>query len=105
MLVMTDLLEQPDLPALKRREFTGHIRSQLERMEWLISSLLKLSKLDAGTIRFKKEQVFLPRLVDKAVEHLLVLMDIKGQELVVEGYRRHISWGIWNGRLKQWQTL
>ncbi len=85
MLVMTDLLEQPDLPALKRREFTGHIRSQLERMEWLISSLLKLSKLDAGTIRFKKEQVFLPRLVDKAVEHLLVLMDIKGQELVVEG--------------------
>ena len=85
MLVMTDLLEQPDLPAEKRREFTGHIRSQLQRMEWLISSLLKLSKLDAGTIRFKKEQVFLPHLVDKATEHLMVLMDVKQQTLVLEG--------------------
>lgn len=85
MLMMTDLLEQPNLPDEKRREFTGHIRSQLERMEWLISSLLKLSKLDAGTIRFKKEQVFVPKLIHKATEHLLLLMDLKQQELVVEG--------------------
>ena len=85
MLVMTDLLEQPDLPEQKRREFTGRIRSQLQRMEWLISSLLKLSKLDAGTIRFKKEQVFLPKLICKATEHLLLLMDVKGQKLVLEG--------------------
>ena len=85
MMVMTDLLEQPDLPAEKRREFTGHIRSQLQRMEWLISSLLKLSKLDAGTIRFKKEQVFLPKLIEKATEHLMLLMDVKQQTLVLDG--------------------
>lgn len=85
MLMMTDLLEQPNLSDEKRREFTGHIRSQLERMEWLISSLLKLSKLDAGTIRFKKGQVFVPKLIHKATEHLLLLMDLKQQELVVEG--------------------
>ncbi len=85
MLMMTDLLEQPNLPDEKRREFTGHIRSQLERMEWLISSLLKLSRLDAGTVHFKKGQIFLPKLIQKATEHLLFLMDLKQQELVVEG--------------------
>lgn len=57
MMVMADLLSDADLPAVKRAEFTNNIRLQLERIEWLISSLLKLSKLDAGTVPFKKELV------------------------------------------------
>lgn len=54
MTVMADLLSAPDLPPLKRTEFTHHIRIQLERIDWLVSSLLKLAKMDAGTIPFKK---------------------------------------------------
>lgn len=41
MLMMTDLLSGEDLPADKREEFTRHIRIQLERIQWLVSSLLK----------------------------------------------------------------
>lgn len=54
MTVMADLLSAPDLPPLKRTKFTHHIRIQLERIDWLVSSLLKLAKMDAGTIPFKK---------------------------------------------------
>lgn len=54
MTVMADLLSAPDLPPVKRTEFTHHIRIQLERIDWLVSSLLKLSKMDAKTIPFKK---------------------------------------------------
>lgn len=83
MMVMTDILRDEMLPAGKREEFTAAIRSQLERMEWLLSSLLKMSKLDAGTIQFKKEEVRASELVKKAVEHLLIPMELKNQTLTV----------------------
>lgn len=54
MTVMADLLSDPDLDVEKRIEFTRKISLQLDRIGWLVSSLLKFSKIDAGTIQFKK---------------------------------------------------
>ena len=65
----------------KRAEFTQNLQVQLKRMEWLVSSLLKLSKIDAGTIVFKKEKVLVYQLVQTAIEPLLIPMDIKMQSL------------------------
>jgi signal transduction histidine kinase len=85
MMVMADLLSDSKLNESKRSEFTRNIHVQLERMEWLVSSLLKLSKIDAGTIRFKKEKVVVRQLIQKAVETVLIPMDIKEQTLLVKG--------------------
>lgn len=62
MTVMADLLSDPNLKEIKRVEFTRNIGVQLERMEWPVSSLLKLSKIDAGTEHFKKERVALQKV-------------------------------------------
>jgi signal transduction histidine kinase len=84
MTVMADLLSSEGLEPDKRKEFTKTLDTQLERMEWLLTSLLKLSKIDAGTINFKKEQVIAAELVDKALKPLLIVMELKDQKLVVE---------------------
>ncbi|MFF2912699.1 sensor histidine kinase [Paenibacillus sp. NPDC057934] len=85
MTVMADLLSAPDLPPAKRTEFTHHIRVQLERIDWLVSSLLKLSKMDAKTIPFKKDVISLKKLIQKALEPVMIPMDIKGQNLFITG--------------------
>lgn len=85
MTVMADLLSEPELPMEKRREFTSNIRTQLERIGWLVASLLKFSKIDAGTVQFKKEAIFVKHLVQKALEPVLIPMDIKEQTIAVEG--------------------
>ncbi|MHC0039431.1 sensor histidine kinase [Pseudoneobacillus sp. C159] len=85
MLMMADLLSDANLNETKRQEFTHSIRVQLERMEWLVSSLLKLSKIDAGTISFKKDQVFVQQLLNKAIETVLIPMDIKQQSFLIQG--------------------
>ncbi len=85
MMVMADLLSEKNLNDEKRTEFTRNLRVQLDRMEWLVSSLLKLSKIDAGTISFKKEKVVVEHLVQTAVQPLLVPMDIKMQNLSIKG--------------------
>lgn len=85
MMMMADLLNDTKLPAVKRAEFIQSIRIQLDRMEWLVSSLLKLSKIDAGTVLFKKERIVVKKLIEKAVEAVMIPMDIKEQTLLIEG--------------------
>ncbi|MGG3279090.1 sensor histidine kinase [Paenibacillus solani] len=85
MTVMADLLSAPDLPSAKRTEFTHHIRIQLERIDWLVSSLLKLSKMDAKTIQFKKDPIPMKNLIQKALEPVMIPMDIKGQTVTIDG--------------------
>lgn len=85
MMMMADLLNDTKLPAVKRAEFIQSIRIQLDRMEWLVSSLLKLSKIDAGTVLFKKERILVKKLIEKAVEAVMIPMDIKEQTLSIEG--------------------
>ena len=90
MLVMTDLLKEDCegsiiLPIEKKNEFIGNIHLQLERIEWLVSSLLKLSKLDAGAVDFKKENISVSSLIQRVSAPFLILTDIKGQQLKIKG--------------------
>lgn len=85
MMVMTDLLGNPQLQEDKRREFLHSIRSQLERIEWLVTSLLKLSKIDAGAIPFKSGRTRVKDALDKATAPLLIPMELKEQTLTVQG--------------------
>lgn len=83
MLVMADLLADEKLPKEKREEFTKSIQNQLERMEWLLQTLLKMSKLDAGTLKLTRREVNLSELVDKATEHLIIPMELRNQTLSI----------------------
>ncbi|WP_028545506.1 sensor histidine kinase [Paenibacillus taiwanensis] len=85
MTVMADLLSSQDLPPVKRMEFTHHIRVQLERMDWLVSSLLKLSKIDAKTIQFKRDHIRVCELIEKALEPVWIPIDIKNQTVSIKG--------------------
>ena len=96
MMVMADLLGDAKLDDEKRAEFTNNIRVQLERIEWLVSSLLKLSKIDAGTVHFKKEIVYVSELIERVIHPVLVPMDIKQQDLKVHGEKEVSFMGVFN---------
>ncbi|MDH6349372.1 MULTISPECIES: sensor histidine kinase [Brevibacillus] len=85
MTVMADLVSDPDLPPAKRTEFTHNIRIQLERIDWLVSSLLKLSKIDAKTVPFKKDRIPVNSLIEKALEPVMIPLDIKRQTVSIAG--------------------
>ena len=91
MLVMIDLLRDPNLPEQVRHEFTDRMRNQLERIQWLLTSLLKLAKLDAGTVRFSPEKVHLNVLLKKVIEPLAIPIEIKSQSLKVYQKNIHIN--------------
>ena len=77
MMVMTDLLKDEKLPLDKRKEFTSKISSQLKRIEWLVSSLLTLSKLDAGVIEMKPEYLVADDLIHSSLEPILISLEVR----------------------------
>lgn len=85
MFVMTDLLSRDNLSNEKRLEFIRNIENQLERIKWLITSLLKLSKIDAGTVIFKKNEINVKDIVNKVVEPFLISIELKEQSLNIRG--------------------
>lgn len=85
MVVMTDLLRQEDLETEQRHQFTRSIHTQLQRIEWLVSSLLKLAKLDAGVIRFQRQQCLASTLVQTALEPIQIPLELKEIQVEVRG--------------------
>ena len=85
MLMMTDLLCEQAMDPATGKTFLLQIREQMERMQWLVSSLLKLAKLDAGAVVFKREPLAVYPLIHKAVAPLLVLMESKELSLDIAG--------------------
>lgn len=77
MMVMTDLIRSDSEPD-KRAELIGIMETQLDKMKWLITNLLKLSKLDAGTAGFKHEIFSVKEVISQSVTPFLVAMDLKG---------------------------
>lgn len=77
MMLMVELLKKEDLPVEKRREFSSLINNQLTRIEWLLSSLLKMSKLDAGVITMKTETLSVAKLIEDALKPFLISMELK----------------------------
>lgn len=84
--VMIDILrENPNVPEDKKREFLYEVTRQLEWINWLVISLLKLSKLDAGTIQFKKEKVNVNKLVREVVNNLSIPIELRNQQVRITG--------------------
>ena len=84
MTVMTDLLLEEDLPAEKRLEFLKGISAQLEKMQWMITTLLKISKFDAGTAVLHKEPVELAAVVEQALAPFIIQAELRQMTLAVD---------------------
>lgn len=82
--LLVSFLSESDITEEKRQKTIRELYELLSRIDWLITTLLKISKLDAGTIQLKKEEVELKEIVKQSVEPLLVPIELRGQELKIE---------------------
>ncbi len=73
-LIMSLLESNPD--EKERKELLQETEELLVRMEWLITSLLKLSRLDAGIVAFRSGRVNVGKLVDAALHPFLIPMEL-----------------------------
>ena len=81
-----DLMQDQNESAMESRSRQMHeMRRCLLRMEYLVEAMLKLAKLDSGTVQFKREPVLLREMLTRAAEPLRIPMELKEQKLVIAG--------------------
>ncbi|WP_455493066.1 sensor histidine kinase [Eubacterium sp.] len=76
MMVMCELLENEENPD-KRREFVTVINNQLSKMKWLITNILKISKLDADATEFKRDEVSISKVLDDSLKTFALTAELK----------------------------
>lgn len=88
MYVMSDLLSDGKVRGKQKKEILNKNRAQLERIEWLITTLLKMSRIDAGTVTFKEEKVVTKELIKKALEPINIPIELKKQTVLIVGDKK-----------------
>lgn len=93
--LLVSFLSETNLTEERRMKLTHELYGLLSRIDWLIAVLLKISKLDAGTVAFKKETVTLSELIKKSTESLLIPIELREQNLTVDAigdFCGDVSW-------------
>ena len=76
MMVMNDLLET-QITDERPKQFIDIQKQQLDKMNWLIQNLLKLSKLDAGTVEVRNDTVSVKTVIEDSLRPFLIQMELK----------------------------
>ena len=84
MYVINDLLMDDKLSKKQKNEILAKNQIQLERIEWLVTSLLKLSRLDSGFIELKKVKIKGKDLINQVIEPLKIAIELKNQKLILD---------------------
>lgn len=79
--LLVSLLAKSDLTPERRMELLSEMHTLLSRIDWLVETLLKLSKLDAGTVHMHTETMPLADLLRIAAEPLEIAIELRGQTL------------------------
>ena len=79
------------VPALERAEDLAErkrvcreVETSLDRISWLVSSLLRMAKADAGALAVEQRPVFVKDAVSRATRMLEAAFDVRGVELIVD---------------------
>lgn len=97
--LIANFLSEDELSEERRLRLTKELFRLLSRIDWLITTLLKISKLDAGSVQMAQEPVLVQDLVQKAADLIAIPMELRGQRLVIQGdedasYLGDFTWSV-----------
>lgn len=78
IMLLLNSLRRPDLTKQQQTETVRELFTLLSRMQWMIETLLSLSRLDAGAVQFHAENVSCTALLRAALEPIEIALELKG---------------------------
>ena len=78
ILVMLDnIIEDPDMDINIRNDFVRDIKRNVVNINFLVQALLKLSKFDANTVHFIKQENDLKTIIKESIKNVSPLCDLR----------------------------
>lgn len=82
-VLMLPKIEREDDPA-ERTRTVRQLEALMDRVSWLVTSLLKIAKVDAGAIHVERKPVSVQVMAERAAEPLMAAMDLHDVALVLD---------------------
>ena len=76
--LLTSLLTKEKPSSEKYTELIREFETLTARIDWLVTALLKISKIDAKTVVFNMAEITADELIEKTLEPFIVLLEIRG---------------------------
>ncbi|MBP3461872.1 MAG: HAMP domain-containing histidine kinase [Bacilli bacterium] len=99
-ILIDNILEEKDMDPKIREEFLKDIRKTIDDINFLVISLLKLSRFDAGVIKFKKEKINILELVNNVKAKLNILLKDKNINLSIDIDKNNTFYGDYHWQLE-----
>ena len=84
-IMLDNLKDNPNMDENTKQKFIFEISKQIDWINWLVISMLKLSKLDANVVQFYEEKINLKKFIEEIIKNLEIPIEIKNQQIVIEG--------------------
>lgn len=84
-ILIDNIIENKDMESETRNEFAKDIKREITNINFLIQSLLKLSRLDVNQVAFVNKKVYMFDLIDDSIKNLAALCDLKNIDIRVNG--------------------
>ena len=84
-IMIDNILDNPDMDKESRIDFVNNIKRQIYNINFLINSLLKLSKLDANTVKFLNKEEKVEDILNQVVENVSTISDLKNVKINMQG--------------------
>lgn len=84
-IMLDNLKDNPNMEEKTKQKFIFEISKQVEWINWLVISMLKLSKLDANVVQFYDEKINLKKFIGEIIKNLEIPIEVKNQKIIIDG--------------------
>lgn len=84
-IMIDNILDNPDMNEKTRKKFLINIKREILNINFLVMSLLKLSKFDANIVKFNKESVYLKDIIIESIKNVSMIKELKNITIKVSG--------------------
>lgn len=84
-IMIDNILDSPDMDEKTRKKFLINIKREILNINFLVMSLLKLSKFDANVVKFNKESVYLKDIIFESIKNVSMIKELKNITIKVSG--------------------
>lgn len=84
-IMIDNILDNPDMNEKTRKKFLTNIKREILNINFLVMSLLKLSKFDANVVKFNKESVYLKDIIIESIKNVSMIKELKNITIKVSG--------------------
>ena len=87
-IMIDNILDNPDIDKKTQVEFITDIKREITQINFLVQSLLKLSKFDTNTVTFNREEIDLEILINESIKNLEILCDLKNIKINLNKFNK-----------------